>query len=156
MRHLVASAALSLTLISPGVMASAQGSSAPQSATEAPPLTVEECQIWVALGRAVLGWGAHPADKTQFVIFYQPQGKTYVEQCPWSKLGVTPPPIQTPNLDDIQFFGTPVIQDGGQTAVVSKTIRIKGVRGAFLRADMCVLKKSKGDWTLDKWTMAAS
>ena len=156
MRRLTAIAALSLALISPGVMAHAQDSSAPQTATEAPPLSMEECQVWAALGRAVLGWGAKPADEKQFVIFYRPEGDTYVEQCPWSKLGVTPPPMQAPNLDDIQFFGMPVIQDGGQTAVVSKTIRLKGSRpGVFIEMDMCVLKKAKWEWTLDKCTMAA-
>jgi hypothetical protein len=146
-----------LAILSVAASTAAQGTAANQASANRTdsPLTMEECHVWTALGRSVFGWGAKAADNRQFVIFYRPSGNTYVEQCPWSQLGVTPPPTQTPNLDNIEFFGTPDFQDGGLTAVVSKTTRIKGNPRLFMETDSCLLKKSNGRWTLDRCTMAA-
>lgn len=123
------------------------------------PLSVAECQVWTALGRSVLGWGTKPADDKQFVIFYRPLGDGYVEQCPWSHLGVKPPRMHKPNLDNIEFFGTPMFEDGGQIAVVDKTIRLGGSKagphGVFMQTDRCTLRKLNGAWVVQGCRMLA-
>jgi hypothetical protein len=148
---------LALLLIVPvGFPAHAQAAPEQQpssNGSEASPLSAAECQVWTALGRGLFGWGPKPADDRQFVIFYRPFGDSYVEQCAWSQLGVTPPPVHKPNLGDIEFFGTPIFRDGGQTVVVDKTIRLNGAKagahGVFIRTDRCTLRKSNKVWLLE-------
>lgn len=123
------------------------------------PLNDDECAVWAALGRKVFGWGEKPADSRQFVIFYKPAGTSYVEQCPWSRLKVTPPPKTAPDLNNIEFFGTPVFDKARQKAEVTKTTRIGGAgpgpRAPFMQMDRCTLHKSRGVWTVDSCKMAA-
>ena len=127
--------------------------SQPSEISKDAPLTAAECQVWTALGRSLFGWGAKPADARHFVIFYRPSGGGYVEQCPWAQLGVKPPRMQKPNLDDVEFFGTPVFENRGQTTVVDKTIRLNGKKagphGVFMQTDRCTLHKVNKVWVLN-------
>ncbi|HLI66822.1 MAG TPA: hypothetical protein VKU90_10705 [Caulobacteraceae bacterium] len=127
-------------------------SSAHAGAADAP-LSKEDCAVWVALGRAYLGWGTAPPNPLQFQIFYRPQGAGYVEQCPWRALGVTPLPPGKPDPDNFSFFTGPDYSDAGRKAVVRYGVKLtaKDVAGKprprFMEGWTCTLTKTGGRWT---------
>ncbi|MDB5446864.1 MAG: hypothetical protein JWQ97_2181 [Phenylobacterium sp.] len=107
----------------------------------------EDCRIFVVLGRALLGWGRSAPDQSQFRIFYRPEGAGYVQQCPWKRLGVTPPAATAPDPKASHDFTSPVYDHGGAEASVSYVTRLEGEH-LFLAQRTCRLRKTALGWRL--------
>lgn len=114
----------------------------------------DDCQIFAVLGHELLGWGKVAPTTSQFAVFYRPEGDSYVEQCPWSQMGVTPLPPGKPDPDNMQYFTQPKYEDGGTTALVSYIRRLiaRDARGnpqpPYIDMLYLTLRKVDGCWTV--------
>lgn len=113
----------------------------------------DTCQIVALLGRVLLGWGTTPPDNSQFVIFYRPDGGSYVEQCPWAEMGIEPPPGQ-PDMDNMRYFTEPRYHDGGLAAEVAFITKLVARDAAgrpqppYINQVNLTVRKVDGAWTL--------
>ena len=114
----------------------------------------DTCQIVALLGRVLLGWGTAPPDISQFAIFYRPEGDGYVEQCPWTEMGIKPLPPGKPDMDNMRFFTEPKYKDGGlvaEVAYVTKLVaRDPGGRAQppYINQVDVTVKKVDGAWVV--------
>jgi hypothetical protein len=114
----------------------------------------DDCEIFVVLGRELLGWGKVAPDISQFSVFYHPEGDGYVEQCPWADLNVTVLPPGAPDMNNMRYFTQPEYTDGGLTAVSHfvTCLVARDERGRaqppYINQVTLTLKKVDGRWTL--------
>jgi hypothetical protein len=119
-----------------------------------PSVAKDESEIYVLLGREILGWGKVEPDISQFAIFYRPQGDGYVEQFPWADLGVDRLQATKPDLDNMRFFTAPEFSDDGKAAKVSFVTKLVGrnpegsARPPFISEEDLSLAKIDGRWRL--------
>jgi hypothetical protein len=114
----------------------------------------DTCQIFAVLGQELLGWGKSRPDISQFPIFYRPQGDGYVEQCPWTQMGITSLPPGEPDMDHMRYFTEPQYEEGGTIARVSFITKLtaRDARGRpkapYINQQNLTLRKTSGSWTL--------
>lgn len=114
----------------------------------------DESEIYVLLGREILGWGKVEPDISQFAIFYRPQGDGFVEQFPWADLGVDRLQATKPDLDNMRFFTAPKFSSYGKAANVSFVTKLVGrnpdgsARPPFISEEDLSLAKIEGHWRL--------
>jgi hypothetical protein len=133
-----------LGLSSPAGAQDAAQSRGPAS-TE-PAMTRQDCDVWVALGRAKFGWGAAPADKMQFKVFWRPAAHGYIEQCPWSAYSITPPPIDSYDEHGSSTgFTGPTYKDGAASVDIINVIPWGQAWG--INSETCTLAQANGRWT---------
>jgi hypothetical protein len=119
-----------------------------------PGVEKDESEIYVLLGREILGWGKVEPDISQFAIFYRPQGDGYVEQFPWADLGVDRLQATKPDLDNMRFFTAPKFSDDRKAAKVSFVTKLVGrdtegrARPPFISEEDLSLAKIDGRWHL--------
>ncbi len=93
-------------------------------------------------------------DRSQFVIFYRPDGEGYVEQCPWSLMGVTPPPISEPASDQMRYFTSPEYSEGGALAEVKFITTLTHLNSdgqaepPYINQQDLTLRKVDGNWRI--------
>jgi hypothetical protein len=117
------------------------------------PMECDDCEIFVLLGRELLGWGKVPPDISQFAVFYRQEGDSYVEQFPWAELGVAALPPGKPDPDNMRYFTQPEYTDNGLTAVAHfvTSLVARDERGRALPPYMnsVILDAQKDRWALD-------
>jgi hypothetical protein len=119
-----------------------------------PGVAKDESEIYVLLGREILGWGKVEPDISQFAIFYRPHRDGYVEQFPWDDLGVDRLQAAKPDLDNMRFFTAPMFSGDGKAAKVSFVTKLVGrnpdgsARPPFISEEDLSLAKIEGHWRL--------
>jgi hypothetical protein len=100
--------------------ARADGTAMPQPVERA---SADDCAIFVEIGEAELQWGATAPRYDFFPQFDRKGGGTYLEECPWSTLGVAAPTIGGPQSHAGFFISRPVYSGTGVSAKLHIALR---------------------------------
>jgi len=120
----------------------------------APPqrASADDCAIFAAVGRAQLNWGAAPPIYALSPTWKRDGGRTYVQDCPWTRLGLARPAIAG-SASDLSFYFTPPVYDGPRRrAVVQLSTSVKSDTAQplfFMALKACRLeRKGAAAWRL--------
>lgn len=116
--------------------------------------SADDCAIIAAIGEKELHWDAVNAPSA---VFYQtfdlPKGGSYLEDCPWQKLGLAAPQIGTPGAALGFFISRPIYS--GNRAEASYQYSAAAIRGAdgrtippFAEREICTLERTANGWQL--------
>lgn len=134
-------------------MALADDASLPQPVERA---SADDCAIFVEIGKTQLEWGAKPPAYDFFPVWDREGGGTYMEDCPWSALGVAAPAIGSPSSLKGFFIRRPKYSGAGATAGYQVSIRpdpASKAAGAFIAEYECKLERRARAWHLVKCDM---
>ncbi len=132
-------------------------------AVAAPPAPVihasaDDCAVIAEVGKHALDWGAKPPGYDFFPEIPLDGGGTFVEDCPWAKLGVAAPIIGSPKSSTGFAIFRPVYDASGSraTMLLSTSMRVIGSDAPpFLQMQACVVAKHDGVWRFVKCTTSA-
>jgi hypothetical protein len=134
---------------------------APAVAAPAAPVihaSADDCAVIVEVGKHALDWGAKPPRYDFFPEIPLDGGGTFVEDCPWAKLGVAAPIIGSPKSSTGFAIFRPVYDASGSraTMLLSTSMRVIGSdRPPFLEMQACIVAKTEGVWRFVKCQTSA-
>ena len=130
--------------------ARADGAAMPEPVERA---SADDCAIFVEIGKAEVQWGATAPRYDFFPQFDRKGGGTYLEECPWSTLGVAAPTIGGPQSLAGFYITRPVYSGTGASADLHIRLRSAprpdGSRPApYLKDERCTLERRDARWRL--------
>jgi hypothetical protein len=106
--------------------------------------SADDCAIFVEIGKTQLNWRAAPPNMDFFPVWDRDGGGTYLEECPWTDLGVAEPTIGSPKSERSFFITRPKYV--GRRATVVYAIALGGPGHIFRSDHECKLEKRRGVW----------
>lgn len=106
-------------------------------------------------------WSARNAPSASFYPkFATPDRGTYLEDCPWQKLGVAEPLIGTPGSPMGFFVTRPVYSRSGAKAWFQYNVASVAAAGGknilpFVERELCTLEKDADGWHLTRCKLSA-
>jgi hypothetical protein len=130
--------------------ARAEGAAMPEPVERA---SADDCAIFLEIGKAEMQWGAAAPDYDFFPQFGRKGGGTYLEECPWSALGVAAPKIGGPQSLAGFYITRPVYSGTGASADLHIRLRTAprpdgSELAPYLKDEACTLEKRGGRWRL--------
>jgi hypothetical protein len=114
--------------------------------------SVDDCAIFVEVGRREMDWGATAPDYAFYSEFDRVGGGTYLEDCPWKELGVAEPLTKAQQPEKSFFMTRP--DYSGAEATVDLELSISGrivdgkKKPPFIMSQKCTLEKNDDRWHL--------
>jgi hypothetical protein len=118
--------------------------------------SAEDCAVIAAIGKSELHWSATNAPNAHFYPkFETPDHRTYLEDCPWKKLGVAEPLIGKPGSPMGFFVTRPIYFDSGAKAWFQYNVAAVGTANGknippFVERELCTLEKDADGWHLTR------
>lgn len=113
--------------------------------------TPDDCAVFAAVGRAQLSWGAAPPIYALSPSWKRDGGRSYVQDCPWTRLGLAEPQIAS-QASDLSFYFTPPVYDRARRKAVvqlATSVRSKTDKPLFFMAlKACRLERKATAWRL--------
>jgi hypothetical protein len=116
--------------------------------------SADDCAIIGEIGKSEVEWSATSAPQAFFYPrFETPAGGTYIEDCPWKKLGLAEPRIGTPASPMAFFITRPAYSSTGASAYFQYSVGPvptgNGKKIApFIKEELCTLDKRAEGWHL--------
>ncbi len=124
-----------------------------QGAMQIERASADDCEIIVEIGKAKINWGAKAPEYKFFPEITRTDGGTYLEDCPWTELGVAAPVVGTPDAVFAFSISRPVYSGTQATADIAERVLHEpspdGKQYApFVEMEICTLEKRGGHWHL--------
>lgn len=124
--------------------------------------SADDCAVIAAIGAKELHWDAANAPSAAlYPSFDRAEGGSYLEDCPWQKLGLAAPQIGT-SSSPLGFFITRPVYSGSR-AKASYEYSAAAIRSAggstippFVERENCTLVKDAGGWRLISCDLASA
>jgi hypothetical protein len=123
--------------------------------------TPDDCAIIAEIGKSQLHWSATKAPEASFYPeFAMPGGGTYMEDCPWKKLGIAEPRVGKPDTAMGFFISRPNYSTTGANAYFQYSVgpmtTPDGKRiSPFIEQQLCTFEKNADGWHLVHCKMTA-
>ncbi len=113
--------------------------------------SADDCAVFAAVGRAQLNWGSSPPIYALSPDWKREGGRTYVQDCAWTRLGLAEPQIAA-HATDLSFYFTPPVYDrkrGKAVVQLATSVRSKDAKPLFFMAlKACKLERKAAAWRL--------
>ena len=113
--------------------------------------STDDCAVFAAVGRAQLNWGPSPPIYALSPAWKREGGKSYVQDCSWSRLGLAEPMLAS-QASDLSFYFTPPVYDRARRKAVvqlATSVRSNAAKPLFFMAlKACRLERKAMAWKL--------